>query len=84
MRVRRGVHDKPGGPLRHDIHITGHGAFAEAADLIAKFGDHAVSEARRRAGRSRDLGNVVHFCRWRQVERMIDMLREEEPTGRLH
>ena len=67
--------------MRHDIHITGQGAFAEAADLIAKFGDHAVSEARRRAGRSRELGNVIHFCRWRQIERLILLLAE---GGRAH
>ncbi len=68
---------------RH-VHLADRAALAEAAELIARFGAYAGSEAQLRAGRSRDLGNVVHFCRWRQVERMIDMLREEEPTGRLH
>ena len=76
--------DTPGGILRHDIHITGQGAFAEAADLMAKFGDHAVSEARRRAGRSRELGNVIHFCRWREVERMIGTLEREDSEGLVH
>ena len=70
--------------MRHNIHITGRGAFAEAAELIARFGDHAVSEARRRAGRSRELGNVVHFCRWREVERMIGTLGQEAAAGLVH
>jgi hypothetical protein len=70
--------------LHHNVHITGRGAFAEAADLISDFGDHAVSEARRRAGQSRDLGNVVHFCRWREVERMIGTLGLEASAGLIH
>jgi hypothetical protein len=70
--------------LRHNVHIAGRGAFAEAADLIARFGEHAVSEARRRAGRSRDLGNVIHFCRWREVERMIGTLDQEAAAGLVH
>ena len=37
-------------------------------------GAFAGSEAAARAGRSRDLGNVVHFCRWREIERMIELL----------
>jgi hypothetical protein len=70
--------------LHHNVHITGRGAFAEAADLISDFGELAVSEARRRAGQSRDLGNVVHFCRWREVERMIGTLGLEASTGLVH
>jgi hypothetical protein len=70
--------------LRHNIHFAGLGAFAEAADLIARFGDYAASEAKLRASRSRDLGNLVHFCRWREVERMIGTLRLEESAGPLH
>jgi len=49
-------------------------AAADADDLIARFGVYAASEASARADRSRDLGNVVHFCRWRQIARMIEML----------
>ena len=49
-------------------------AAADAADLIARFGTFAASEAAARADRSRDLGNVVHFCRWREIERMIELL----------
>ena len=33
-----------------------------------------------RADRSRDLGNVIHFCRWREIERMIDALSATSPA----
>ena len=59
-------------------------AFAEAAQLIERFGPYAGSEAALRAGRSRDLGNFIHFCRWREVERMIDLIRDEAVTGPVH
>jgi hypothetical protein len=40
-------------------------------ELMAIFGDDAGQQAAVRADRSRDRGNMVGFCRWRQVERMI-------------
>lgn len=70
--------------MRHDIHLADRAALAEAASLIEKFGDHAPSEAARLAGASRELGNVIHFCRWRQIERMIFMLRDEAVSGAVH
>ncbi|MEA3065570.1 MAG: hypothetical protein QOJ27_2022 [Sphingomonadales bacterium] len=59
-------------------------AFAEAARLIERFGAYAGSEASLRADRSRDLGNFIHFCRWREVARMIALLRDEAVTGPVH
>jgi hypothetical protein len=41
-------------------------------------------EAASRADRSRSLGNVIHFCHWRQVERAIQMLCGSEVTGSVH
>jgi hypothetical protein len=70
--------------LRHDVHIAGPEIFTDASDLIAHFGEHALSEAAERAHRSRELGNVVHFCRWRQTGRMIALLRDEAVTGAVH
>jgi hypothetical protein len=70
--------------LRHDVHLAGREALADASDLIARFGEHALSEAAIRAHRSRAVGNVVHFCRWREVERMIAMLRDEAVSGAVH
>jgi hypothetical protein len=57
---------------------------ADATDLMAHFGGDAAFEAAARADRSRDLGNVIHFCRWRQVERLVALLSEDEPTGTIH
>lgn len=57
---------------------------ADATDLIANFGLDAPLEAAARADRSRDLGNVLHFCRWRQVERLVAWLSVEEPIGTVH
>ncbi|HYW16537.1 MAG TPA: hypothetical protein VE891_10360 [Allosphingosinicella sp.] len=59
-------------------------AFTEAAQLIERFGEYAASEAALRAGKSRDLGNFVHFCRWREVGRMIELMRDEAVTGPVH
>lgn len=56
------------------VHLPDRAAAADVAELIAKFGDYAASEAAARADRSRDLGNITHFCRWRQIERMIVLL----------
>jgi hypothetical protein len=60
------------------------GHVADAADLIATFGDSASLEAASRASRSRDLGNHLHFCRWRQVERLIDLLAGTAAVGTIH
>ena len=59
-------------------------AFVEAARLIERFGAHAGWEAAARADRSRDLGNVVHFCRWREVARMIELIRDDKVNGPVH
>ena len=56
----------------------------EASALIAEYGELAVVEAANRADRSRSLGNVIHFCRWRQVERTIEMLRGKDVTDTVH
>ena len=56
----------------------------EAADLIAGFGERAASEAAVRAERSRDIGNHLHFCRWRQTRRLIDLLASDDVIGTVH
>jgi hypothetical protein len=70
--------------LRHDVYLSDQAAFVEASQLLDVYGDLAVAEAAQRASRSRDLGNVVHFCRWREVIRMIDMLSDDQVDGALH
>lgn len=56
----------------------------DATDLITMFGDEAGLEAAARADRSRDLGNHLHFCRWRQIERLIVLLSVERAIGTVH
>ncbi len=56
----------------------------EAAELIATFGDEAPVEAAIRAGRMRDIGNHLHFCRWRQTERLIALMASDEAVGTVH
>ncbi|MEG3176000.1 hypothetical protein U1872_07150 [Sphingomonas sp. RB3P16] len=55
-----------------------------ATDLITMFGEEAGLEAAARADRSRDLGNYLHFCRWRQIERMIRLLSADRAVGTVH
>jgi hypothetical protein len=64
--------------------ISGRLALADAAELMQRFGDDAGFEAASRAERSRDDGNVVRFCHWRQIERVIATLSSEEVSGTVH
>ena len=59
-------------------------ALSDASDLIDRYGDDAGFEAAARAERSRDDGNVVRFCHWRQIERVIATLTDEEVRGTIH
>lgn len=56
----------------------------DAAELISRYGDDAGFEAAARADRSRDIGNHVHFCRWRQIERLIVLLSADRAVGTVH
>ena len=64
--------------------INGRMAFADAAELLERFGDNAGYEAATRADVSRDSGNVVRFCHWRQIERVIATLASDEVSGTVH
>jgi hypothetical protein len=59
-------------------------SYEDAAELMAAFGDNAGYEAAARADRSRDLGNYIHFCHWRQIERLIILLAQDAPLGTVH
>lgn len=55
---------------------------AEAAlELIAAHGPQALPHVTARARESRDVGNVVNFCRFRQIERLIAALQCADPAG---
>ena len=64
--------------------ITGRAALDDAAMLIDRFGDNAGCEAASRAEHSRDAGNVMRFCHWRQIERVIATLASDEVRGTIH
>ena len=66
------------------LYLANVAAVADADDLIATFGTSAALEAATRASRSRDIGNYIHFCRWRQVERLIELLERREAVGTIH
>ena len=64
--------------------IAGRLALAEASELMDRFGPDAAFEAAARAERSRDVGNLLHFCHWRQIERVIQSLSSDEVHGTVH
>ncbi|MGE5563968.1 MAG: hypothetical protein ACM3ZV_11795 [Bacillota bacterium] len=64
--------------------IHGRVALADASELIERYGDEAALVAAERAERSRDDGNVVRFCHWRQIERVIATLTSDEVRGTVH
>ena len=65
------------------VHVDREG-LDEATELMKRYGEHAVLEAASRAQHSRSVGNVVHFCRWRQIERTIEMLSCDAALGTVH
>ena len=66
------------------LFIPCRGALDDAAELMARYGDDAGLEAAVRAERSRDDGNVVRFCHWRHIERLIVTLSCDEVRGTVH
>lgn len=66
-------------PLLHDRK-----SYDDATALIRTFGEEAGIEAATRADASRDMGNHVRFCHWRQIERMILLLSIDRPFGTIH
>ena len=64
--------------------IHGRRALDDASDLIDRYGEKAVLVAAERAARSRDDGNVVRFCHWRHIERVIAALSSDEVRGTVH
>ncbi len=56
----------------------------EAKILMECYGRAAGLEASERAEASRNIGNHLQFCRWRQIERLIIMLSVEAALGTIH
>jgi hypothetical protein len=55
-----------------------------AASLINDHGGAARAEAAKRAKSSRNRGNVVKFCHWRQIERLISVLDAGVDSASVH
>ena len=66
------------------LYLTDAAQITDAAQLIDLFGIRASDEAAVRAGKSALIGNYVHYCRWRQVERLIDVMTATEAPGTVH
>lgn len=59
-------------------------SFSDAAELIEVFGEMARHEAAARADQSLDIGNHIHYCHWRQIERLVLILGQESAFGTVH
>ena len=66
------------------LFISGRSSVSDAQELIREFGPDASLQAAVRAENSRAAENILKFCHWRQVERLIDALAAEEPPGTIH
>lgn len=58
--------------------------FSDAEQLITNFGEEAGLEAANRADKSRAVGNHLHYCKWRQVERLCVFLSIDQSIGTVH
>ena len=56
----------------------------DAVRLLADHGPGARAAADARADASRNRGNVVDFCRWRQIERLIVAMTQAGPEQTRH
>jgi hypothetical protein len=65
-------------------YIAGRTTLTDAQELMASYGDDAGYAAAIRAEKSRDAGNVLRFCHWRQIERVIASLASDEVIGTVH
>ena len=70
--------------MEHMPYLRDRAEVKDAAELILMFGDDAGFQAAARADKSRELGNQVHFCRWRQIERLIVLMSIGRAVGTVH
>jgi hypothetical protein len=66
------------------LFIAGRHSLLDAEALIREYGGEAALQAAVRAEQSRGAENILKFCHWRQVERLIDALADEESRGTVH
>lgn len=60
--------------MHEHFYIKDREAVFDAAELVSEYGSLAGKEAAARAKQSREKGNVVHFCRWRQIKRLVEWM----------
>ncbi len=58
--------------------------YSDAELLISNYGEEAGLEAANRADKSRSLGNPLHYCKWRQIERLCIILSIDQSIGTVH
>ncbi|MCJ7420546.1 hypothetical protein [Sphingomicrobium astaxanthinifaciens] len=66
------------------LFIADRDALADATLLLDDFGPRAGEEARARADRARASDNVLRFCHWRQIERLVGHLVDPDVVGTVH
>jgi len=79
-----GASESRGPPIYTEVHIADRATFDSAEALIRAYGEDAGLEAAARAEHSRDMGNILHFCRWRLVERLILLMTTDDMAGTIH
>ncbi|WEK41676.1 MAG: hypothetical protein P0Y64_09540 [Candidatus Sphingomonas colombiensis] len=70
--------------MDHFPFVADRATLADAQTLLLAFGEAAGEEAAARADRSRDIGNHIHFCHWRQIERLVLLLSVDRAPGTVH
>ena len=59
-------------------------AYEDACLLLSRYGETAGIEASDRAEAARARGNHIHFCHWRQIERLLVILSIDQSIGTIH
>lgn len=64
--------------------LTDRAAVDDATLLMQQHGDEAGFAASAKAEHFRNLGNHIHFARWRQIERLITYLSVDTALDTIH
>ena len=64
--------------------LSGPAALAAATALLREFGEDAAMAAQLRAAQSRARDNLITFCHWREVERMLGWLADSVEGATRH
>lgn len=65
-------------------YIPNRQTYDEACQMLEYFGDAAGVEAQERAETARSVGNHIHFCHYRQIERLLVIMNMDFCIGTLH